>query len=122
LTKQNDYYKGWLRFGFEFESGQESAPRSLISVGIGGKDYFVNRARFLTLALPWWFLTLLFSIAPLRAIWKWKRSRRYPPHACQSCGYDLRSTPDPAGPLLARCPECGRDTPNDKKSSPQMRH
>lgn len=28
-------------------------------------------------------------------------------HLCPACGYDLRATADPDGPLLPRCPECG---------------
>jgi hypothetical protein len=35
------------------------------------------------------------------------RVRRLPPGACRQCGYDLRATPDPRGPFLAVCPECG---------------
>lgn len=44
----------------------------------------------------------------------WLSYRRIPhlaqPHECPKCRYDLRSTPEPAGPLLDRCPECGHET------------
>jgi hypothetical protein len=28
---------------------------------------------------------------------------------CETCGYDMRATAEPGGPLLPRCPECGTD-------------
>jgi len=40
-----------------------------------------------------------------------------PIQACPVCHYDLRSTPDPAGPALATCPECGYP-PNPLQSRP----
>jgi hypothetical protein len=48
-----------------------------------------------------WFLALAFAIAPiLRFRPHLARNRRLRAGHCQSCGYDLRATPD-------RCPECG---------------
>jgi hypothetical protein len=40
-------------------------------------------------------------------LWWEQRSRA---GRCRVCGYDVRATPDPAGPLLERCPECGTYT------------
>jgi hypothetical protein len=54
-----------------------------------------------SLALPWWLLTLLFSVLPLNSgVRRWRRGRPAP-GLCLKCGYDLRATPD-------RCPECGQ--------------
>jgi hypothetical protein len=62
------------------------------------------------LSAPWWFLALLFALAPVHALWTWRRERGGPAHACVGCGYDLRATADAGGPFLATCPECGRAT------------
>jgi hypothetical protein len=54
-----------------------------------------------TMAIPWWFLVLLFGASPARALIRRYRARRMPrPGHCEYCGYDLRATP-------GRCPECG---------------
>src|SRR3569623_736120 len=61
--------------------------------------------------LPWWLLLTASAITPgLSAVTLARyllRGRRRLPHECPACGYDLRATPDPAGELLVRCPECG---------------
>ena len=71
-------------------------------------QYMIEYGRVYT--VPFWFLTLLFAVAPsiwLRDRWRaWRRARREhlrEAGVCPICGYDLRATP-------ARCPECG--TPN----------
>jgi hypothetical protein len=53
-------------------------------------------------AIPSWFLTLLFAILPARDASKQIRGRiRYGEGLCPQCGYDLRASRD-------RCPECGQ--------------
>ena len=55
------------------------------------------------IAIPHWFLALLYAILPalhLRATIRSRRLRRI--GHCPRCGYDLRATPQ-------RCPECGTE-------------
>lgn len=57
-----------------------------------------------TLGVPFWFLVLLFAMAPARWWYlfrgRWRRERRLLHGLCPTCGYDLRASPE-------RCPECG---------------
>src|SRR5262245_2747467 len=56
-------------------------------------------------ALPFWFLTLLSGILPVRAVFRMVRSRRRQHRGlCQRCGYDLRAS-------TGKCPECGTPIP-----------
>jgi hypothetical protein len=57
--------------------------------------------RFWGLTLPYWMLVLASAPLPvLRIARSRRRARRRAQSRCQTCGYDLRATPD-------RCPECG---------------
>jgi hypothetical protein len=65
-----------------------------------------------TISIPYWSVCALASGFPCIAIWRWHRRiwrsrRRKRLGLCRSCGYDLRSTPQAAGPQVPRCPECG---------------
>lgn len=48
---------------------------------------------------PVWPL-MVATVVPAVILWV-TNGRRYPPHACQHCGYDL------TGNVSGRCPECG---------------
>jgi hypothetical protein len=54
--------------------------------------------------MPLWFVVLAFSVVPTRWVIR-RRRQRVPAGHCQTCGYDLRETPQ-------RCPECGM--PSDR--------
>jgi hypothetical protein len=68
----------------------------------------------LELQFPGWLSVILggLLLTPrARALWLASRRRsRRAAGRCAHCSYDLRATPDADGPILARCPECGRET------------
>ena len=85
----------WHGFTVEGEHGSSIRPHI-------GYDFVHAR-------IPLWFPMLLTLIAPLCWLRRWRRqARRVRLGLCLHCGYDLRATPEAAGPRLARCPECGR--------------
>ncbi len=66
-------------------------------------------SRSITLGISHWLAALLLAIGPTLRFKTLRRQRRIRRVGlCPKCGYDLRATPDPAGPRLAVCPECGR--------------
>jgi hypothetical protein len=91
-------YRGVLGFGgIGFKSAIEDAWAGNPPVVL----YKVN-VLFRAVRVPYWGLILLFGFLPGWRYWGWRReARRIREGLCESCGYDLRATPD-------RCPECGR--------------
>jgi hypothetical protein len=88
---------GWTRAGFGF-SGIHPSRRPGISPDQG-------RSIEWEVLVPDWALTILFATLP--ASWiamHLRRKLRRSMNLCQSCGYDLRATPE-------RCPECGTVPP-----------
>ncbi len=64
------------------------------------------------IAIPLWFPMVLTLVFPFCWLRRWRRkARRVRLGLCLHRGYDLRATPDSTGPRVARCPECGRESP-----------
>jgi hypothetical protein len=86
-------------FVFGGFAGGDSKSGSFLGFGYASIDLGPRTLR--AIAVPHWFLALLFAILPalhLRSTIRSRRLRRV--GHCPRCGYDLRATP-------ARCPECG---------------
>jgi predicted RNA-binding Zn-ribbon protein involved in translation (DUF1610 family) len=63
-------------------------------------DYVVS------IRMPWWVAALILAVPEIALLAK-RRQRRIVPDvrsSCESCGYDLRATPE-------QCPECGSKPP-----------
>jgi hypothetical protein len=85
---------GW---GFRWETMAIDDPRQLR----GPAPYRALALWDIEVAVPWWFLMLVFAVAPARWARRRRRERREGVEGrCRGCGYDLRATPE-------RCPECG---------------
>ncbi len=91
------------RLGFGWHSSAIARVREYAEAEQGHDLYF-----------PYWFMALATAILPAWRFGGWKRRRRryrLVHGLCINCGYDLRATPDAAGPLLECCPECGAPAP-----------
>jgi len=85
----------------DWSTHQQASPQSAF-----GFCYF---------SAPCWLIALLLALWPLASIAllirrRRKRRRLARVGCCLHCGYDLRATAEPNGPLLARCPECGAES------------
>jgi hypothetical protein len=87
------------RAGFMAEHWRTSRGSGFVALWSVGWD----------VAVPHWFLALLFSLWPAIVLGRHRQrraDRRRAAGLCAGCGYDLRGSPD-------RCPECGAARPTD---------
>jgi hypothetical protein len=105
----------WMTDHFTAGNGR-TAARSF-----NGRWYMIKQRDDTGIAIPWWFLTVLLSIAPGLAFLRWRRSKLDRTGHCVGCGYDLRASPEPTGTLLATCPECGRPSQGTVKDPGRSR-
>jgi hypothetical protein len=85
----------WQQYGYHHDDDQ-----ALNLVG----------THFWCLTLPHWLLLVVLGVLPVIRITRFiRRRRQHREGCCQTCGYDLRATPD-------RCPECGTVVPSSPNS------
>jgi hypothetical protein len=83
--------------GFVFVRAEQKFPPGNFTASSVGP--YIAREKLVS--VPHWLLALILAILPARwLLLLWRRRHNSPKHACPTCGYDLRATPE-------RCPECG---------------
>lgn len=97
---------GWGRLGEGHVFWESPAPRSwwnrlgFYTAQTGWESSFASESQE-WVAGPAWLPVLAFLILPVAWIMRQRKSRRrVSAGLCETCGYDLRGTPE-------RCPECG---------------
>jgi hypothetical protein len=93
----------------EFQRGYVGAPSGwFLGFGFLISVSTLPEETIRAIAVPHWFLALLFAILPALHLRAHIRSRRlHRAGHCPRCGYDLRATPE-------RCPECGAEVRSQK--------
>jgi hypothetical protein len=96
LPFDNKYIQAYIYYG-KGDMQHSNPAQDYKSLGHGKMMRFA-------FILPCWLIIVIFGVIPgvfyVRPIYRYLFCR-HPKGHCQSCGYDLRATPD-------RCPECGK--------------
>jgi hypothetical protein len=100
------HWWGWGRLGKRHLFWETPAPQSwwnrlgFYAAQTGWESSFASESQE-WVAMPAWLPVLAFLILPVVWILRWRAARRRASAGlCETCGYDLRGTPE-------RCPECG---------------
>ncbi len=116
LYSRIDYYWSWSYAGIGIQREYRSGPVQTSGLLDGQEVTMMGLNQSYLLSLPCYLPALLFALLPSQRLYVTIRRRRKARRAargaqqglCPHCHYDLRATPDPTGPRLSVCPECGR--------------